>query len=146
VEGAHFVQAGVADLQHIAKFLQANDLPTVGIDKCINNFVIAVREDGAWAGVAGLEIYGEDGLLRSVAVNERFRNLGYGCNLVEEILRKAKMMGIQNVYLLTNNAEAYFRSLGFEVVERSTINEAVKRSPEFAECCETAVAMRRSIG
>jgi len=135
--------ATAVDLPEIERLLEANKLPTIGIEKCISNFILAMNPDGVWVGVAGLEVYGQNGLLRSVAVNEQFRSLGYGRALVEAILRNARLSGVQTIYLLTDTAEEYFKTLGFGVVDRRGIPEDVRASPEFTECCETAVAMHR---
>lgn len=133
------------DLPQISAFLRENALPTNGVESCVENFVIAVDRDGSWIGIAGLEPYGKSGLLRSVAVNERFRGLGHGRIIVDTVLRNARAKGIETVYLLTDTAETYFQGLGFEAVDRNRIDEAVRASPEFTECCETAVAMRKQI-
>jgi amino-acid N-acetyltransferase len=134
------------DLPNIMSFLKNNGLPTNGVEKCLTNFVVAEDKDGSWVGIAGLEVYGKGGLLRSVAVGKQYRGLGHGRKLVDAVLGNAKARGIQTVYLLTDSADAYFKGLGFEAVDRENIDEAVKASPEFTECCETAVAMRKTIG
>jgi amino-acid N-acetyltransferase len=135
--------ATATDLPQIKRLLEANKLPTIGIEKCVDNFIIALSGDGSWVGVAGLEVYGKSGLLRSVVVDEHFRKMGYGRTLVESILKNARLRGLEGIYLLTETAAAYFKGLEFEVVDRRDIPEAVKASPEFTECCETAIAMRR---
>ena len=135
--------ATAADLPRIKFLLESNKLPTIGIEKCVNNFILSLNKDGSCAGVAGLEVYGESGLLRSVTVNDHFRGLGYGRALVETILRNARVKRIRTIYLLTDTAAVYFKSLGFEVVDRRDIDDAVRASPEFTECCETAIAMRK---
>jgi len=133
------------DVAQISRFLTENELPTVGIEKCVENFVVAQDRNGSWVGVAGLEVYGKSGLLRSVAVGKRFRGIGHGRSLVDSILRNAKAKGLERIYLLTDTAQAYFSGLGFEVVNRKDIEEAVKASPEFPECGEAAAAMRKMI-
>ncbi|MGA8904820.1 MAG: arsenic resistance N-acetyltransferase ArsN2 [Candidatus Bathyarchaeia archaeon] len=131
------------DLQQISHFLNENELPTVGVEKCVENFVVAQSRNGSWVGVAGLEVYGKSGLLRSVAVDQRFRGMGQGRALVDAVLRNARAKGLERIYLLTDTAQAYFSGLGFEVVGRKDIDEAVKASPEFPECGEGAAAMRK---
>ena len=131
-----------ADLPLVQEFLRNNNLPIIGVEKCLANFVVAQSENGTWVGVAGVEIYGKSGLLRSVAVSERFRGLGYGKALVDAVLSKARTKKVETIYLFTENAEKYFRRFGFETVERASIDASVQTSPEFTECCESAVAMR----
>jgi amino-acid N-acetyltransferase len=139
--------ASVEDLVKIKSFLRENGLPDFGVDRCVRNFAIAEDENGSWVGVAGLELYGESGLLRSVAVDKRFRGRGCGRILVETVLGNAKDMGVKTVYLLTEGAAAYFEGLGFQTVDREDIDDAVRKSSEFTEvCCASAVAMRKAIG
>lgn len=120
-------------------------MPELGVDAWVDNFVIVEDEKGALVGVAGLELYNKSGLLRSVAVDERFRSQGHGQVLVESVVRNAKARGVKALYLLTDNASAYFERLGFRVVNREDIDEAVKTSVEFTEMCQDATAMRRVI-
>ncbi len=138
--------ATAADLQQISRFLTENGLPTNGVNKFFENFIVALDQNGSWIGIAGLEVYGKSGLLRSVAVDKQFRGMGHGRTLVNTILTNAKKKRIETIYLLTESAEDYFKGLGFEVVNRKDIDEATRASPEFTECCETAVAMRKFIG
>jgi len=134
------------DLPRILKFLQENGLPDVGVDGCVENFVIAENERGGWIGVAGVEFYGQSGLLRSVAVDKQSRGRGHGRILVNMILGNARDRGIKTVYLLTEDADNYFEQLGFQIVDRKDVDDVVKRSLEFTEACpECALVMRKAI-
>jgi amino-acid N-acetyltransferase len=137
--------AGPADARRLEEFLTDNALTTVGLRDCLENFLIAVDENGSWVGVAGYEMYGESALLRSVAVDSRARNLGHGRTLVQATLANAKNQGIHAVYLMTETAERYFSGLGFDPIERDQVEPAVKNSPEFAECCGSARVMRKTL-
>ena len=119
----------------------------MGVDGYVENFVIAENESGSWIGVAGVELYGESGLLRSVAVDRQFRGRGSGRILVNAILERARDKGIKTVYLLTEDADNYFKHLGFQIVDRKDVDDVVKTSLEFTEACpECALVMRRAIG
>lgn len=141
----HIRGAELTDLQQIAYFLRANGLPTVGVENCYSNFVIATDEKGVWYGIAGLELYGQSALLRSVTVDETSRGMGYGKALVDAAISNGKQSGVRNVYLLTESASKYFENLGFAAMDRKDVDEAVKASPEFGACCTTAVAMSKTV-
>ena len=130
-----------ADTLALKGFLRANSLPTVGLEDWYENFIIALDGRGSWVGVAGYEVYNQSGLLRSVCVDEGSRGLGNGRALVEAVLADAKKRGIHTVYLLTETAGSYFKRLGFDPVDRDRIDQAVRNSKEFTECCSTAQAM-----
>jgi amino-acid N-acetyltransferase len=138
-------RANSNDLEELVSFLEDNGLPTIGVESCYPNFVIATDETGAMLGVAGLEIYGQSALLRSVAVQKNSRRMGHGRTLVDAVLRSAKQNGVHTIYLLTESAFDYFKHLGFDLVDRNDIDEAVMTSLEFTECCSTALAMRKTI-
>lgn len=97
--------------------------------------------------VGGFEFYGEDALLRSVAVDERFRGTGIGVRLTEALLSIAKERNVRRVWLLTETAERFFANRGFTQVARSTItNGDLLRSAEFTHvCASTAVCMMRTL-
>ena len=141
----HIRSAEVIDLQQIVGLLKVNGLPTVGIESCYANYVIATDEKGTLLGVAGLEIYGRVALLRSVAVEVNSRRMGHARALVEAVLGTAKRSGVHTIYLLTETASDYFKHLGFDLVDRKDIDEAVMASLEFTECRSTAMAMRKTI-
>jgi N-acetylglutamate synthase-like GNAT family acetyltransferase len=141
----HHRAATAQDLTRILAFLKNNDLPTAGVPEFLENFVIAEDQNGTWVGIAGFEHYGENCLLRSVAVDERFRTQGHGTGLVDEVLRNARAKGAKKVYLLTDDAGDYFKRLGFKVVDRADVEETVKFSPEFTVCRQSALTMRKDI-
>jgi N-acetylglutamate synthase-like GNAT family acetyltransferase len=138
-------EAEQTDVSWIKKFLEENGLTIVGVDEWYGNFLIAINERGSPVGVAGFEQYAHAALLRSVAVDKSSRNTGYARALVDAVVNNAKQKGVNTVYLLTENAEGYFKRLGFDVVEWAQVDDAVKGSPELTECCERATAMRKAL-
>jgi amino-acid N-acetyltransferase len=134
------------DMLRIKEFLRENRLPDLGVDGCVEDFVIAENETGSLIGVAGVEVYGENALLRSVAVDKQSRARGYGRILVNTILGNARDKGVKTIYLLTQDADNYFQRLGFQIVDRKDVDDAVKSSLEFTEACpESTTVMRRTI-
>ena len=136
-------QASPTDLAWIKSLLEKNSLPTIGVEEWVGNFVVAVDGKGLRVGVAGSEVYEHAALLRSVAVEEEYRNAGYARAMVNTVLKNAKQKGVGLVYLFTDGAEDYFKQLGFEVVKREEMDEGVKTSREFTECCTSCTAMRK---
>jgi amino-acid N-acetyltransferase len=141
----HIRPASRVDVPQICRLLIQSELPTIGVEECVENFVVAQDKNGSLVGVAGLEVYGENGLLRSVAVDLPFRGKGHGRALVDAVLQNGKAKGLRRIYLLTDTAQAYFNGLGFQDVGRELVDEAVKASPEFTECCETAAVMQKMV-
>ena len=137
--------AETADLPAILALLGRAHLPEAGVADALPHFVIAENE-GQLVGVAGLEVYGESALLRSVAVEESWQGTGVGRTLIERALSVTQERGIKDVFLLTTTAEHYFPRFGFACVSRDSVTEAVQTSAEFKGACPaSAVVMRKTL-
>lgn len=133
------------DLPAIEDLLACGGLPLDGVAGAFRHGVV-VREGDTVLGCAAVELYGEAGLLRSVAVREDLRGRGLGRELVEAAEGLAAAGGVRELYLLTESAAAWFPRLGYETVDRSVVPAAVSASVEFTSACPvSAVAMRRRI-
>lgn len=120
-------------------------LPTSGVEIGSAEFVVA-EHAGRIVGVAGLETYGTDGLLRSVAVAEEWRGRGLGGELTRSILEAARRRGLEDLYLLTETAADFFSRFGFQPIRREDASEAVKASEEFRDLCPaSSTVMVRSV-
>ncbi len=133
-------RAGPRDLASARSLLAEADLTTQGLEDAK---LWCVREAGRAAGVAGLESWGSQGLLRSVVVEKGHRGEGMGKSLVERVSKEAKTKGLSELYLITETAPNFFEKLGFEPVERRKVKGKVLNSIEFrGACAETAPVMR----
>jgi len=133
------------DLAPALKLLEDAALPVVGVEEWFDRFVVA-EHDGRVIGVAGLEVHGTDGLLRSVAVADDWRGRGLGGALTDEVVARASHDRLSAVYLLTETAENFFPRHGFVRIERDAASDAVKQSAEFSGLCpSSSVAMVRQL-
>ena len=126
--------AGAADLPGIERLLTASDLPLAGVRDALPAFLVA-EANGELVGVAGLEVCCDNALLRSVAVDARYRSKGVGRALVTRLIASAEARGLRALYLLTTTAEQYFPSFGFRPIERSEVPEDVRATEEFTSAC-----------
>jgi amino-acid N-acetyltransferase len=111
-----------------------------------SQYVVAVDANGVLAGVAGLELYGSDALLRSVGVAPGVRSQGLGRRLTQDRLRWAAEHGIGRAYLLTTDARGYWERYGFQVIARGEAPPGVQGSTQWAGgCSATAVAMHKAL-
>lgn len=134
-----FRHAAESDWNAIAALLQQAELPLDGAKDHLPHFLLALTPDGTLAGVAGLEVYGEVGLLRSVAVAERKK--GLGSELVRRVLNEATQNGMRQVVLLTTTATDFFPRFGFRQIARSEAPAAVQQSIEFQEACPASATV-----
>jgi len=133
-----FRKATKIDEPQVRALLEEAQLHTESLGGKITEFFLA-DQGGVIIGVAGFEYYGDDALLRSVAVLANQRNKGTGSAMVDWMLSRAKEHHIKRIVLLTDTARKFFEKKGFAVVNRSLIdNEAMKKSSEFAYLCSAS--------
>jgi amino-acid N-acetyltransferase len=126
--------------------LGALDLPLAGLDACFSTSWVAEAADGPLVGLAGVELYPDGALLRSVAVHPDWRGTGLGRALVSRALDGARAAGARDAYLLTTTAERWFPRFGFVAIARDEVPPGVRQSIEFREACPaSAVVMHRTI-
>ncbi len=137
--------AGPAERAALAALLAECGLPLAGTEdpQCA---LWAAAADGELVGVAGLERYGEVGLVRSVAVRAAWRDRGVASALTRQVLTAAAAAGVTRLYLLTETAESFFRGLGFATVPRAAADPRLMGSAEFqGGHCASAVLMTRAL-
>ena len=134
------------DLLKVKKILLDSNLPVEGIDECFEESYCVAESQNEIIGVAGMEVYGSHGLLRSCAVASAWRKRSVGETLVKNRLSWARANELSDVYLITTDADRYFTQLGFRAADRSSVPVEIRKSSEFSTICpETATVMVRSV-
>ncbi|MGZ3943617.1 MAG: arsenic resistance N-acetyltransferase ArsN2 [Mucilaginibacter sp.] len=129
----------------IIAMLEAEKLPVSDLPADLGNFVAALA-DNEVIGVAGLEVYGNYGLLRSLAVKPAFRSQGVAGKLLREIESTAVNKGLAALYLLTETAPDYFRQKNYELIGRADVPTEVQQSSEFSYACpQSAIIMKKNL-
>jgi amino-acid N-acetyltransferase len=128
-----------ADARGIRDLLERSDLPTGDLDTAHAEFVIACAAEQI-VGVGALQRAGNAALLRSVAVEPRWRGSGVGRLLVAELERRARAAGIGELILLTLTAREFFARLGYRARSRDQAPPAVQATAEFRSLCPAAAA------
>jgi amino-acid N-acetyltransferase len=139
-------QAKPHDLGRALELLRGASLSDHGVVDQFGHFLV-VRDDAQVIGVCGVEVTGQLGLLRSVAVDESYRESGVGDCLVRGALELASAtLRLKALYLLTTTAERYFERYGFQACPRAEAPEEIRASWEFRTGCpQTAVLMKRAL-
>ncbi len=112
-------------------------------DDQFTSFFVLSNEGGVVGSVA-LEVFGDDAVLRALAVHPERRGTGYGWMLADMAVSQARWRGVRRIYLLTENASDFFAAkFGFRIVDRTTLGKHVAASETFtAERGAGLVAMR----
>lgn len=122
------------DVPRTLELLHAAGLPDTGVAELGGRLVVA-EVDGRIVGCAGLEVYGPDGLLRSVVVADDLRGRGVGAALTQHMTELAAAGGLRRLYLLTETAAPFFGRMGFAAIDRNEVGGEVLAAPEFATLC-----------
>ncbi|MGO9932786.1 MAG: arsenic resistance N-acetyltransferase ArsN2 [Steroidobacteraceae bacterium] len=132
------------DLAAVLSLLKSSGLPTADLTSTPDLHLWVVEENETIFGVIGMERFGVHALLRSLAVGTGFQGRGFGHQLVARLEREAQNEGIEQLALLTGTAEPFFRSIGYEAIDRRLVPEKIKQSAEFRSLCPaSAVCMRK---
>jgi amino-acid N-acetyltransferase len=127
----------------VKALLAAADLPTADLRaEHFEHFIACGPEDSPDA-VVGLELYGEVALLRSLVVAAAARGKGHGSGLVAQAEAYAGQRGVQEIYLLTTTAQAFFRQRGYAHCARAEAPAAIRQTAEFSSLCPANSAFMR---
>jgi amino-acid N-acetyltransferase len=130
------------DVGSVEAALRDSELPLDGLRDQFGEGYALAEADGRLIGVEGIEVYGDDGLLRSAAVVSSWRGKGVGDALTRDRIEWARRRGLRSLYLLTTTAGDYFPRFGFAPTDRASAPPAVQHSREFSEACpSTALFM-----
>ncbi len=134
------------DLPGALDLLGRSELTEQDVAERWGHYFVVREDDGRVVGVGGLEIHGDFGLLRSVAVDADYRGQGLAASLVEAAMERAKKLSLRSVYLLTTTAREYFARHGFADCPRDDAPAAIRESWEFRSGCpSTAAFMKRTV-
>ncbi len=141
IRGGH-----ASDLAVAQNWLQGAGLPAADLTrKHMQDFLLAHTADQA-VGMIGLQGLGSVGLLRSLVVDPSIRSKGIGEQLVKALESRAAKKGINELWLLTIDADRYFVRLGYVAADRTDAPEAIKETEEFSTLCPgDATLMRKSL-
>jgi amino-acid N-acetyltransferase len=133
-----------ADLAVVLALLKNSGLPTADFTSALDLHLWVIEEKESVFGVIGMERFGTCALLRSLAVGTSIQGRGFGRQLIARLERDARAEGVEQLVLLTETAERFFRAIGYEVVDRRHVPEKIKQSAQFRSLCPvSAVCMRK---
>jgi amino-acid N-acetyltransferase len=142
MEEPTFAPATPDDLTPVRSLLVRCALPADDLGPAHLEHFFVCRLGDRLAGVVGLELLGDVGLLRSLAVAPEFRGRRLGHELWLRARERAVRLRLGDLYLLTTTAEGLFARWGFRPLARSLVPEPVRATPEYGSLCpSTATVM-----
>jgi amino-acid N-acetyltransferase len=141
------VPARPSDEAGIKALLAMHELPYEDLTTAHLEHFWVLRDGPRLAGVVGLEIFGEVGLLRSLAVSDAYRGRGIGTRLTEKAEDYARSQGIADLFLLTTTAADYFARHGYVRTDQDAAPGVLQDTAEFKSLCpDSAVCMVKELG
>lgn len=135
-----------ADFAAIVRLLEDAALPHADLAPEHLAHFLVLRDGDAIVGVVGMEVRGDAGLLRSLAVAVDRRGGGLASRMVDALEARTGASGVRALYLLTTTAEGFFARRGYALVDRATVPDAILATEEFRSICpSTAACMAKSL-
>lgn len=133
------------DFKTVTTLLQSENLPIEDIVRELPHFFV-IEDGNNVIAVGGLEVYGNDGLVRSMIVDPNYRNRSLAAILLNKLQEYAAEQGITALYLITTTAREYFAKKGFKAIAREEVSSSLASSREFSTLCpSTATVMMRKL-
>lgn len=115
--------------------LAAAGLPSSHLAESYPQHFLFCGPRDAPTGLVGIELYGADALLRSLAVAPDARRAGIGSALLQLAELYAYTRRASSVYLLTTTARRFFEKRGYRLTSRESCPAAIRSTSEFASLC-----------
>jgi amino-acid N-acetyltransferase len=126
--------------------LESAGLPATDLNPAHLEHFFYCGSSEAPTGMVGLELYGTDALLRSLAVAPATRGSGLGSALTEHAESYARTRGVRAMYLLTTTVEGFFAQRGYLRIARTAVSAAIQGTREFTHLCpESAALMAKAL-
>ncbi len=136
--------ATAADLPAALELLLDAALPVA--DLCAERLALVAYQQQEIRGVIGLESLENLGLLRSLVVSRAARGNRVGAALVSALEAQCRERRVQELWLLTIDADAFFEKLGYAVRSRDAAPDAIRDTEEFSVLCPgDAVLMSKEL-
>lgn len=131
------------DLGAIQSLLQECELPYEDLSAERLAHFIVIGQPPRVVGCVGLERFGADALLRSLAVHPLMRGDGFAERLLEMIEAYAQGMELGSLYLSAPSATSFFLRQGYQEVEWTSVPAPLKANRDFAHASIAAATCLR---
>ena len=130
----------------VEALLTTEELPSFDLMNSYNVKLFGFESDDNLAGIIGIELYENIGLLRSLVVRSDLRNTGNGKALVAKAESWALKNDISHLYLLTTSAVEFFTKLNYELTQRDKAPLSIASTSQFSSLCpSSAIFMHKDL-
>jgi N-acetylglutamate synthase-like GNAT family acetyltransferase len=136
--------ATAADLADSIALLEEAGLPIADLNA--EKLAFVAERDQEFLGVICLESFGEIAFLRSLVVSAKARGTGVGPALVAALEVACLANGVEEMWLLTIDADGFFVKLAYESKDRADAPDAIRDTEEYSGLCPSdAILMVKSL-
>jgi amino-acid N-acetyltransferase len=125
--------ASAADLAASIDLLKKAGLPVA--DVSADRLAFVAEKNDVFQGVIGVESFARIGLLRSLVVSADARGGGVGPALVTALEVACLANAVEELWLLTIDADRFFEKCGFAARDRADAPDAIRSTAEFQGLC-----------
>ena len=125
--------ATAADLANSIALLEEAGLPVA--DLTADKLAFVAERNQEFLGVICLEPFGEIAFLRSLVVSTKARGAGVGPALVTALEVACLAKGVEEMWLLTIDADGFFSKLAYALKDRADAPDAIRNTEEFSGLC-----------
>lgn len=140
----NIVPASQNSFSAAVRLLESCGLPTQDINPGTQLFVM--EEGDKVIGTVAVEYDYHHALLRSLSVEENYRNKGIGEKLVDFIEDYVRQQGVQTIFILTTTASGFLLKRGYQKTERTEVPAFIQSTSEFRFICpSSAIVMKKQV-
>jgi amino-acid N-acetyltransferase len=118
-----------------SRLLESTGLPSCDLTEEMLEHFFFVGSPSAPTALVGLEMFGEQALLRSLVVAPSGRSNGTGSALLDHAENYSRSKGVRRLFLLTTTADRFFARHGYVRIAREEVPNPIRSTREFAEIC-----------
>lgn len=105
------------------------------------------ENDDTPVGFGGLEVFGDQALLRSVVTLPPVRGRGIGSAIVASLETEAFARSCRDIWATTDTAANFFTRLGYRACERTEAPKAIRATAQFARAdAGSAICLTKRLG
>ncbi|MDQ0207052.1 GNAT family N-acetyltransferase [Alkalicoccobacillus murimartini] len=128
-----FRQAQDRDLLYVQRLLARAGLREDDTSNITNIFLVAETIDNEIVGIIGLEPSGDYGLLRSLVLETDYFTPAKGMGFLEAALAYGRKLQLNEVFLITKQAGAFFEQLQFRPIKQIDVPNEIQRLSHFQQ-------------
>lgn len=133
--------ASASDLEAIRRLLESAGLPCGDLTPPHLDSFVCAKSGEDLVGVIGFEAFGQDALVRSLAVVPSHRGRGIGSNLLADVENVARQHGVKTLYGLTETIEPLLLRRGYGRIDRADAPESIRATSEFRALCPASAVL-----